>query len=80
MMSSYLVIGLAAQFILQNQLANLADLIRLGQPAPRLHVDDFLNAVLREDVMAALHSLAKSESSQQVTEIVEGDVRIRFAK
>ena len=51
-------------FVFQYKIANLLDLIGFRTATVRLNVNYFLNALLREDVMAALCALPESQSIQ----------------
>ena len=76
MMTSYFVIRGSSQLVLQDHLANLFDLIGLCVTPLGLQVQDFFNAVFREDVMVAPDAFLKAQMVQQLTQSCKRDVGI----
>jgi len=70
-------IVVSCQVVPHGHSADLLHLVRLGMPASRLKVQDLLNAVLREDVVAPVHAFTKPEAPQQRSQTAEGNRRIR---
>lgn len=58
-------------------MTDLLDLVRLGLGSFRLKVEDFLHAILEEDVMAASDALHKPQFLQEMPQAVEKNIRIR---
>lgn len=66
-----------SESILQHDLTDLFDLIRLRQGTFRLEVENLLNTVLGEDVMITSCSFGKTEMQQEGNKIGKSDVGIR---
>ena len=79
MMTSYrssLLIASSRETVLQDDIPDLSDLVRLGLGSLRLQVQNLRDAIHRENVVAPLGSLVKSQVTEQETESLRRDVRI----
>jgi hypothetical protein len=54
----------------------LFDLIRFGEGAARLQVQDLFDIGVGEDVVTAFDSLGEAEGGQRTSQIVEADVGV----
>ena len=64
------------QSVLKNHSSDEFNLIRLCFSTFGLKIDNFLNAILREDVMVALDALIKPKSFEQRAQTVKGNIRV----
>jgi hypothetical protein len=55
----------------------LLDLVGLCLSAFGLQVQDFFDPFFRKDVVTATDTLRKAQTPEQVTEPIEGDIRVR---
>jgi hypothetical protein len=83
-MISYLVIRLLIlvyvnQSISNEHLANLLDLIRFGKGSSRLEVEDLVDAVAGEDVMASSYALDESDPQKGATQIAKSNICVGAA-
>lgn len=63
--------------VLRDDLSDLLDLVRFGLAAgERLEVDDFLDAVAGEDVVAPLGAFVEVEGEKEGAELFEADVGV----
>jgi len=66
----------SGESVLHNYSANLLDLIRLRFVALRLEIENLVDALFREDVVAAADPLVETQTPQQVAKIAERNIRI----
>lgn len=79
MMTSYrssLLIASSSETVLQDDIPDLSNLVRLGLGSLRLKVQNLRDALQRENVVAPLGSLVESQVMEQETESLKRDVRI----
>jgi hypothetical protein len=55
----------------------LLDLIGFRLPAFGLEVQDFFDSLFGKDVVATTDSLRKTQTPEQATEPIKGDIRVR---
>jgi hypothetical protein len=72
-------VRLAGQPILEDDVADLFDLIRLGLAAAGLEIQDFFDSRAAENEVIAANSLLKAQSPQERPQVIETDIRIRIA-
>src|SRR5450631_2595569 len=75
-MISYLFIARTPEPILRNDHSYLPHLIWFGVPSVALKIQQFLNAVLREDVMAATNTFREAEREKQLADVIKLDIGV----
>ena len=78
-MISYLGISCSRQLVIEYNMPDLLDLIRLARTAGGLEIHNFLNASSRENVVASLYPFIKTEVLEQTHHICEYDIGVRIA-
>ncbi len=78
-MTSYFIIILTSQLMLQDYIANLFDLIRLRVCTFRLQIQDLFDSLFCEYVMTSTNTFFKPQMTQQLTQPRKGDVCVRCA-
>ena len=66
----------SCQTVLQDQATNLLHLVRLGITTSRLQIQDLLDSVPREDVVAASHAFREPKAPQQRAKLAERNRRV----
>jgi hypothetical protein len=76
MITSYLDIVFPSQSVPQENATYLPDLIHFGSPAFGLQIEDLLDPVVREDVMAATDPLLEAQAEQETPHLLKADVGV----
>ena len=79
MMISYLLIRFSGQPISNYNIPDLFYLVGLTFVSAWLQIQDFINSVAKENVVAALHTFLKAEAPQELQHSGKRNIRVSVA-
>jgi hypothetical protein len=78
-MISYLVIGFSRQAVVNYNIPDLFHLVRFALPGMGLQVEDFVDAMAEEYVVASFDALLKPKPLQKLHQPGKGDIGVSAA-
>jgi hypothetical protein len=78
-MISYLVIGFSRQAVVNHNIPDLFNLVRLALPGMRLQVEDFGDSIAKKHVVATFDALLKLKPLQKLHHAGKRDICVSAA-